>query len=132
MSIRDVDAQNQALDLWLGDGAGAGAPAAFRFLLFNGDPKTTGTEIASTGGYTPPVLANTTANFPDAADGMKSIPVTVDDATAAYADTVTHWQMVDDANPTVGWWNGKLANELNVLGAGPVSFVATIYFGDLT
>lgn len=132
MNPRDVAAQNAALDAWLGDNAGATMPSSFRFLLFTGDPTTTGTELGSGGGYTPAVLANTTANFPDAADGMKSVPVAYADATAAYDDSVTHWQMVDDANPTVGWFHGKLANEVNVLGAGPVSIVATIFVGNLT
>lgn len=132
MSIRDVAAETATLDLILGDSAGAGAPSAFRFLLFNGDPNTTGTELAADGGYTPAVMANTTANFPDAVDGRKSVPVAFADATAAYSDTATHWQMVDDDNPDVGWFNGVLANEVDVLGPGPVSLIATIFFGNLT
>lgn len=132
MSVRDVAAESAILDLILGDGAGAGAPAAFRFLLFHGDPNTTGTELSSAGGYTPAVLANTTANFPDAVSGMKSVPVAFADATGAFSDTTTHWQMVDDANPTVGWFNGVWANEINVLGSGPVAGVASIFVRNLT
>jgi hypothetical protein len=132
MSVRDVAAETAILDLLLGDGAGAGAPSAFRFLLFHGDPNTDGVELDAVGGYTPLVLANTTANFPDAVDGMKAVPVAFADATDAFSDTTTHWQMVDDDNPTVGWFNGEWANEIDVAGAGPVSGVATIYVGNLS
>lgn len=130
MAIRDVTAQNAALECWLGDDASTSAPSTWRFLLFHGDPNIDGTELTSAGGYTPATLTNTTAHFPAPSGGQCSATVAFADATGAFSDTVTHWQMVDDANPTVGWFNGVLSNEVDVNAAGPVSIVATIYFGD--
>lgn len=131
MALTDVNAQNASLDNDYGDGAGSAAPSAFQLGLFFGDPDNGGTELTSAGGYVRPVLANTTANFPDAVDGLKTVPVDLADATGAFSDTITHWRFFDDADGTTAWDSGQFANEVSVDSARPVSVVCTIYYGGL-
>lgn len=130
MAILDVVAQNAALDSSYGDDKGGKAPASVEVALFHGDPNVDGVELTlGVGGYARAVLTNNTTNFPDAADGLKPVPVAFADATDAFSDTVTHWQFYDHADGTTGWDNGKFANEINITGPGPVSGVCTVYYG---
>lgn len=131
MALSSIPARNASLDNDYGDGHGDAAPTAFQLALFHGDPDNGGTELDVDGGYVRPVLANTTANFPDAVDGLKTVPVDLADATDAYSDTITHWQLYDDADGVTAWDSGQFANEISVDTARPVSVVCTIYYGDL-
>jgi len=130
MALTDPDAQDVALDAVYGDGKAAGAPTSIEVALFNGDPDNGGVELdAGVGGYARLVLANTTANFPDAAGGLKSVPVDFGTATAAYFDQVTHWQFLDHADSTTRYDSGRFASAITVTGPGPVAGVCTVYFG---
>lgn len=132
MALTDPNAQNVALDAVYGDGKAAGAPSSIEVAMFNGDPDNGGTELtAGVGGYARLVLANTTANFPDAVGGLKSVPVDLGDATDAFDLTITHWQFYDHADGTTRYDSGRFANPIDVTGPGPVAGVCTVYFGSL-
>jgi hypothetical protein len=115
----DVAAQNAGLKAWFGDGRAASVPSSWEVALFNGHPLTGGTELGAVGGYVPPVVANSSANFPDPVSGVvTAASVAFPAPTAAWSDVATHYVLREpSAGPT--WYVGTLAEALNVTAAGP-------------
>lgn len=127
-----VDAQNIALDAWLGAGAAAGMPAAFEVAMFAGDPTSGGTELTSDGGYVRLAVPNDGTTWPGAADGATtSAEVPVADSTDDYSATATDWVLYDAADHTTAWFTGSFANGgVAVIGAGSIDpLVLTVFFG---
>lgn len=90
-------ARNIALDACYGDSKSSLWPASLQVALWNGDPAAGGSELTSAGGYARAVVANTTANFPNAAAGVKTSATTTQFAasTGAFSSGFTHWAFMD-------------------------------------
>ena len=90
-------ARNMALDACDGDAHSTRWPASLQLALFNGDPTAGGTEMTNAGSYARAIIANTSANFPDAASGVKTSGATTQFApsTAAYSAGFNYWAFFD-------------------------------------
>lgn len=96
-SAANPTARNMALDACYGDARSTRWPASVQLALFNGDPATGGTELTNAGGYSRAVIANSSANFPDAASGVKTSGTTTQfsPSTGAFSAGFTHWAFID-------------------------------------
>ena len=128
--IRDVAAQNIALDAQLGAGRAATIPAVFELALFNGDPN--GPEAIELGldeGYDVRATVNNDATtWPvAAANGEKtSIAVTVG-GTGTFTLGATHWCLIDAADGVTGWFTGEMTETVTE----PTDTIElTVFYGD--
>lgn len=117
----DVDAQNDGLKAWFGDGRAASIPSSWEVALWTGHPLASGSaELAADGGYARLVVANSSTNFPDPTAGVViSADLVWPDPTGAWSDTATHFLLLDAADSTTRWYVGLLGEEIDVTGAGP-------------
>ena len=94
MTLRSLLEQNRSLDLYYGATKGAIASPSHELAFFAGDPRTTGVELDSAGGYARVLILNNGTNWPAAAGGAKtSAEQTFPTSTAAWSDVATHWQL---------------------------------------
>lgn len=129
----DVAGQNAVLDALLGDNAGASMPSSFEVALYSGHPLAGGTELTSDGGYVREVVANSSANFPDAVSGQKvSAIFTWATPSAAWSDTATHYLLIDAADSTTEYFPGRLLSEVTVTTAGDAVAVQLAAFFNTT
>lgn len=121
-------AQNAALDGMLGSGKASGMPATFELALFNGDPRGTGVELSSTGGYARVTgITNNSTNFPNASGGSKTGALqTFATSTAAWSDTAVWFVFYDAADHTTAWFHGPLTDAVLVTGSGTVVEVTPV------
>lgn len=130
MALVSVAAQNASLSFSYGATKAASAPATFELALFAGDPATTGTELAATGGYARVTVTNNGTNFPAPADGQltgafQAFPV----STAAWSGVASHWALIDAATDDI-WDADALEEEIVVDAAGATPSVRpVIYYG---
>jgi hypothetical protein len=132
MSLLSTTEQNRSLDLFYGANKGSIASAAHRLCLYVGDPRTTGTELTSTGGYAAVTVTNDGTNWPAASGGSKtSAEQTFPTSTAAWSDVATHWALKDSVTADIADC-GPLDGELSVDGAGIIvrRFV-TVYYNSI-
>ena len=99
-SAANPAARNMALDACYGDARSSRWPASVQLALYAGDPTAGGTELTSAGGYARVVIANTSANFPDAAAGIKTSGSTtqLNASTGAFSAGFSHWAFLDASN----------------------------------
>jgi len=121
MTLISTAAQNKSLANDYGASKGPNAASAHKVRLYVGDPAAGGSELASTGGYTPPVLSNDGTGWPStpSAGAITSAPVTFATSTAAWASVPTHF-LLEDNTTGDAWDSGPLANEIVVDQAGTV------------
>lgn len=111
----DVAAQNASLDALLGDGHAAGIPDAWEMAIFNADPTNGGTELTSDGGYARAAVDNDTANWPDAALGVKaSVGQSFGTSTDAWSDDGQYLVLYDAADHTTAWFYAPLDDPIIV------------------
>lgn len=110
MTLYSDAACNASLALRYGASKGSLAPDNLEFALFAGDPRGTGVEMDSVGGYAPAALANDGTTWPDAPANRTiiSAPVAYTATGAAWTAggdpaAVTHW-LIRDAD-TGDWWD---------------------------
>lgn len=134
----DEAAQNACLDALLGDAAGSSMPTAFEVALFFGDPLNGGVELDAVGNYLRPTIDNDTAQWPNAADGVKvSAVVAFADPTDKWTadgtqNPATHFLLYDAADSTTAYLSGRLDDELNVYGSETnIALVLSVYW-DIT
>lgn len=96
-SAANPAARNMALDACYGDNKSSLWPASIQVCLYNGDPTAGGAELTNAGGYAPAVVANTTANFPNAAAGVKTSGTTTQfsPSTGAFSSGFNYWAFKD-------------------------------------
>ena len=96
-STANPAARNMALDACYGDARSTRWPASIQLALFNGDPSAGGTELTSAGGYVRAVIANTSANFPDATAGVKTSGTTTQfsPSTGSFSAAFNYWAFFD-------------------------------------
>jgi hypothetical protein len=129
----DTAAQSAALDAMLGDNRASTCPTSFEVALFTDHPLNGGTELTSAGGYARVVVANTSANFPDAVAGAKtSVPVSFGIASDAYSDTATCWVLFDHADSTTRWFVGRPDREISIDEFGDVAQITLEIFWNTT
>lgn len=125
----DVAAQNASLKCMFGDTRSAEAPATWTAVLYDGDPLTTGSPLATGGGYAPESVANSTANWPAPTVGaIESEPIDFGTSTGAWSDTATHLGLQDGSGNL--WYSRPLAEPITVTAAGvvvpPIRVVVTM------
>lgn len=117
----DIAARNDALACMFGDARSTRAPATWEVALFDGDPLTTGVELTAGGGYAPKAVANTTANWPEPANGaITAAPIDWGTSTGAWSDTATHFVIRRPGTTGQGWYSRALAEAITVAAAGVV------------
>lgn len=120
MTLLSTVEQNRSLDLFYGANKGAIASAAHELALYAGDPRTTGTELTSTGGYAAVTVTNNGTNWPAASGGAKTSAVqTFPTSTAAWSDIATHFALRDSVTGDIADC-GPLDAEVAVDAAGIV------------
>lgn len=131
MTLLSTDAQDASLDMSYGASKGALAAATHELALFNGDPRTTGTELTSAGGYDRVTVTNNGTNWPGASGGSTvSAPQVLPTSSGAWSDTATHFVLYDAADGTTAWDSGELTEEISIDASGVVvSVVCTVYYG---
>lgn len=129
MTLLSTAAQNKSLDNDYGSSKGANAAASHKVAMYAGDPATTGTELAATGGYAQVTLTNNGTSWPSvAAGGAKtSMQITFPTSTAAWSDVATHFLLLD-ATTGDEWDSGPLSAELSVDQAGVIAKVTLTVF----
>lgn len=110
MSLGSVKARNMDLDADYGDAHSSVWPSTVWMHLFVSDPTQGGIELLSVGGYAPVGVANTSANWPPAANGTKTngAAITFPVSTGAWSGPADFWWLTDvqaglgvPATPTV-------------------------------
>lgn len=108
-----------ALPAIFGDDASSLMPASWDVVLFDGDPRGSGSELAAVGGYARASAANTSAVWDLSTNpGMAVTVVTFAESTAAWSDTAYFSALVDPANDGVWWFPQELADPIVVTEAG--------------
>lgn len=130
MALVSIAAQNASLSFSYGASKAAGAPATFELALFAGDPSTTGTELAATGGYARVSVTNNGTNFPAPSDGQLTGALqTFPTSSAAWSAVATHWALIDAATDEV-WDADALEQEIEVNASGVTPTARPIvYYG---
>ena len=128
MTLLSTAAQNASLDFSYGANKAATAPSSHTLHLFVGDPATTGVELATGGGWSPPTITNSGTNWPAAVAGQKtSAPVVLPTSSDAWSGVATHWLL---RAGSVDWDSGELGEEIDIQQAGVTKTITlTVYYG---
>lgn len=102
----------------IGDARAAGLPATWKAHLGYGDPRASGTELTSAGGYVAQNLSNASSAWTGIASGLAvSVAVTFP-VTGAYSDDATHAWLTHPSHPTWLFAVQALSSPIVITAAG--------------
>lgn len=129
MTLLSTVEQNRSLNLYYGANRGAIASSSHKLCLYAGDPRTTGAELTSTGGYVAVTVTNNGTNWPAASGGSKTSAVfTFPTSTAAWSDVADYFALKDFTTGDIADC-GPLDVEVSVDAVGVVvSLSVTVYY----
>jgi hypothetical protein len=122
MPLGSAVAKNAALDACYGASRSTVWPATLYAALYNGDPRSGGVELTSSGGYARVAYSNNGTNFGAASGGAKTnlTDIVWPTSTAAYSATATWFAFLDNSAGGNLMEVGALSPTLTVSGASQV------------
>jgi hypothetical protein len=101
-----------------GDDRAAHRPAQYQILLLSGDPRDGASELPNGGGYARVTVNNDDVFWNNLSGGaLVSDPITFN-ATGPWLAEATHWAAAAPSAPSVLLFSGRLADSIEVTGAG--------------